>query len=226
MANQKKASPGLAIALDYFPIVLFFAANFLLPGSLVVRIVASSTSFLSDLDRMAAIVIARVIVATVVFIVATAVALVVSQVKLGRISPMLWITAVLVVVFGGLTIYFHDPKFIQMKPTFVYALLAGVLGFGLVTRKPLLELLLQTAYPGLSAEGWRRLTINWTIFFVAMALLNELVWRNTSWDFWVAYKLWGVIPLTLLFAMLNIPMLLKHGLQLDKPEDVPIPPEA
>ena len=215
MANQKKASPGLAIALDYFPIVLFFAANFLLPGSLVVRIVASSTSFLSDLDRMAAIVIARVIVATVVFIVATAVALVVSQVKLGRISPMLWITAVLVVVFGGLTIYFHDPKFIQMKPTFVYALLAGVLGFGLVTRKPLLELLLQTAYPGLSAEGWRRLTINWTIFFVAMALLNELVWRNTSFDFWTAFKLWGAIPMTFIFALANVPMMMKHGLMSD-----------
>ena len=87
---------------------------------------------------------------------------------------MLWISGALVVVFGGLTVYFHDPSFIKMKPTFVYLLFSGTLAFGLLTGRPLLEQLLGTAYPGLSAEGWRKVTRNWAIFFVFMALLNEV----------------------------------------------------
>src|SRR3546814_10115236 len=83
--------------------------------------------------------------------------------------------------------------------------LAGILGFGLVTGRPLLEALLGSAYPGLNALGWRKLTRNWAVFFVAMALLNEIVWRSTSWDFWVGFKLWGALPLTFLFALANVP---------------------
>src|SRR3546814_8282791 len=83
---------------------------------------------------------------------------------------------------------------------------AGILGFGLVTGRPLLEALLGSAYPGLNALGWRKLTRNWAVFFVAMALLNEIVWRSTNWDFWVGFKLWGALPLTFLFALANVPM--------------------
>jgi intracellular septation protein len=162
---------------------------------------------------MGALVIARVICATAAFVLATIAAIVVSKVKLGSVSPMLWISGGLVVVFGGLTIWFHDPRFIQMKPTIVYATFAAVLTFGLVTGRPLLEGLLGTAYPGLTALGWRKLTRNWAVFFVAMACLNEAVWRGTSWNFWVGFKLWGAIPLTLGFALANVPMLLRHGLQ-------------
>jgi intracellular septation protein len=139
---------------------------------------------------------------------------------------MLWITAALVLPFGALTIYFHDQSFIQMKPTIVYTMFAVILGYGLIAKKPLLQLLLETAYPGLSAKGWRLLTINWTGFFVAMAVLNEAMRHALNWDQWVTFKTWAVIPMTLVFAMLNIPMLLKHGLQLDKPEDTPLPPEG
>ncbi len=139
---------------------------------------------------------------------------------------MLWITAALVLLFGALTIYFHDRRFIQMKPTIVYTMFAVILGYGLIAKKPLLQMLLETAYPGLSAKGWRLLTINWTGFFLAMAVLNEVMRHALSWDHWVTFKTWAVIPLTLVFAMLNIPMLLKHGLQLDKPEDTPLPPEG
>lgn len=152
------------------------------------------------------------LVATGVFMAATVVAMIVSKVKLGRISPMLWLSGVLVVVFGGLTLYFHDERFIKMKPTIVYAMFSALLFFGLATGRPLIQMVLGNVYPGLTALGWRKLTRNWACFFAFMAVLNEAVWRNSSWDFWVGFKLWGAMPLTILFAIANIPMLLKHGL--------------
>ncbi len=198
--TTKSLSPGLRMAIDYGPLSVFFAVNFATPGLPIVRVVAATTAF----------------------VIATIAAMIVSKVKAGQISPMLWMSGALVVVFGGLTIYFHDERFIKMKPTIVYAMFSAILTFGLVTGRPLLQSLLETAYPGLTAEGWRKLTRNWAVFFAFMAVLNECVWRNTSWDFWVGFKLWGAIPLTLLFAFANIPMLLKHGLQTgDKPVDVP-----
>ncbi|WP_375421558.1 septation protein A [uncultured Sphingomonas sp.] len=219
------SSPGLRMGVEYGPLLVFFAANFLLPAPVAIRLVAQFSSFLSDIDRVGALVIAKVIVATAAFILATAIAMIVSQAKLGRISPMLWISGALVVVFGGLTIYFHDPRFIQMKPTFVYTIFAGVLGVGMLTGRPLLQGLLGSAYPGLTATGWQKLTCNWAIFFVAMACLNEAVWRSTSWNFWVGFKLWGAIPLTLLFAMANIPMLMRHGLSVGDDPIGDVPPE-
>jgi intracellular septation protein len=222
---DQPSSPGLRMGVEYGPLLVFFAANFLLPAPVAIRLVAQFSSFLSDIDRVGALVIAKVIVATAAFIVATAIAMIVSQVKLGRISPMLWISGALVVVFGGLTIYFHDPRFIQMKPTFVYTIFAGVLGVGMLTGRPLLQGLLGSAYPGLTAAGWQKLTRNWGIFFVAMACLNEAVWRSTSWNFWVGFKLWGAIPLTLLFAMANIPMLMRHGLSVGDDAIAEVPPE-
>ena len=220
------ASPGLGMALDYAPLLVFFAVNFLFPSELAMRLVANFSSFLSDMDRLGALVIARVIVATIAFMLATAAAILFSYVKLGRVSPMLWISGALVVVFGGLTVYFHDPRFIQMKPTFVYAIFAGVLTVGLATGRPLLQSLLGAAYPGLTAQGWTKLTRNWAIFFIGMAILNEIVWRSTNWNFWVGFKLWGAIPLTLLFAMANIPMLLKHGLKTGDDAVTGMPPEG
>jgi intracellular septation protein len=219
-AELKGGSPGIRMFVDYAPLVVFFAVNFLVPASVSMRLVAATSRFLSDLDRMSALVIARVIVATVAFIVATVVAMIVSKTKLGRVSPMLWLSGGLVVVFGALTVYFRDPRFIQMKPTIVYLAFAAVLAFGLWTGRPLLEGLLGTAYPGLRAEGWRKLTRNWAVFFVMMAGANEVVWRALGWDVWVLYKLWVAIPVTLVFAAANVPMLLRHGLQVG---DDPVP---
>ncbi|WP_233151068.1 inner membrane-spanning protein YciB [Sphingomonas mollis] len=211
--SRNDNSSGLRMGVDYAPLVVFFLVNFLAPAEPMMRLVAQFSGMLSDMDRLGALVIARVICATTAFVIATIIAIIVSKVKLGSVSPMLWISGVLVVIFGGLTVYFHDPRFIQMKPTIVYATFASVLGFGLITGRPLLEGLLGSAYPGLSALGWRKLTRNWMIFFVAMAILNEIVWRNAGWDFWVGFKLWGAIPLTLGFAIANLPMLMRHGLQ-------------
>ncbi|WP_230631167.1 inner membrane-spanning protein YciB [Sphingomonas sp. Leaf37] len=212
------------MGVEYGPLLVFFAVNFLFPATLAMRLVGASTGFLSDLDRAGALVIAKVIVATTTFVIATVAAMIVSKTRLGHISPMLWISGGFVVVFGGLTVYFHDPRFIQMKPSFVYGMFAAVLGFGLLTGRPLLQGLLGTAYPGLTADGWRKLTRNWALFFLFMAALNETVWRTTNWDFWVGFKLWGAIPLTLLFAFANIPMLLRHGLSTgdEVAADVPV----
>jgi intracellular septation protein len=208
-APAREASPGLRMALDYGPLAVFFAAN-LLAGKLHLPNMVDS--------------LARVLIATAAFMVATFVAILVSHIKTGRISPMLWITGGLVLVFGGLTLWFRDDTFIKVKPTIVYAMFSAILGFGLATGRPLLQSLLEGAYPGLSAEGWRKLTVNWTGFFAFMAVLNEVVWRNSSWDFWVGFKLWGAVPLTLLFAMANVPMLLRHGLTAEK--ETPVPPEG
>jgi intracellular septation protein len=192
-------SPLLRLALDYGPLFAFFAANFLAPGPAIARIIA----------------------ATIAFMAAMLIAVAVSWWKLRHVSPMLWISALLVLVFGGLTIYFHDERFIQVKPTIVYAMFAAVLGFGLATGRPLLQALLGAAYPGLNATGWRKLTINWTVFFVAMAVLNEVMRAMLTWDQWLTFKTWGVIPLSLVFAGANVPMLMRHGLLLEK--DAPEP---
>lgn len=203
-APRPQASAGLRMALDYGPLIVFFAVNAFAPG----------------------IQLQRIMTATLAFMIAMAVAIAVSWWKTRHVSPMLWITGVLVLVFGGLTLYFHDQTFIQIKPTVVYAMFAVILGYGLVADKPLLETMLGSAYPGLSARGWRLLTINWSLFFVAMAVANEVARRLLTWDHWVFFKTWIVIPVTLVFAIANIPMLLRHGLQLDKPEDAPLPPEG
>lgn len=229
------AAPGDGRAralVDYGPLALFFAANFLLPGETARRIVDLFTGTLSGLTRLEALLMARVIVATGVFVAASVAAIVYARLRLGRIPPMLLISAGLVIVFGGLTMWFRDPRFIQMKPTIVYALMAATLAFGLATGRPLLQQLLGSAYPGLTGLGWRKLTVNWVVFFAVMAAANELVWRGGAalygagrgWDLWAMYKVWVVIPATLVFAMANVPMLLRHGLSLR--EDTPVPPEG
>lgn len=204
-ASAKPApTPGLRMLIDFGPLAVFFAVN----------------SFMGGPQLM------RMLVATAAFMVAIFIAMGISLWKTKHISPMLWISGALVLVFGGLTLWFHDATFIKVKPTIVYSMFAAVLAYGLITRKPLLQMLLESAYPGLTAKGWRLLTINWTVFFVAMAILNEIVWRTQSWDFWVGFKLWGVVPLTLIFAMGNIPMLLRHGLTTDAEiVDKALPPE-
>ncbi|MEN2785078.1 inner membrane-spanning protein YciB [Sphingomonas qilianensis] len=201
-------STGLRLAIDIGPLAVFFLVNMFAPGIALTKLLA----------------------ATVAFMIASATAMIVSKLKAGHISPMLWISGTLVLVFGGLTLYFHDGTFIKMKPTFVYTMFAAILAYGLATRKPLLQMLLDTAYPGVNAAGWRKLTRNWAIFFVLMALLNEYVWRtyaplpDSDTKIWAGFKLWGAVPLTLIFAFANVPMLLKHGLKVG--EEPPVPPEG
>jgi len=190
MSTKAEPQGGAKLLIDLGPLLVFFLANFLAPVPQALRI----------------------FVATGAFMVAMVVAMIFSALKYQRISPLLWFSGVMVVILGGLTIWLHDRTFIQMKPTIYYALVSGLLIFGLLTDRPLLQRVLGSTYPGLDQAGWDKLTRNWAIFFAFMAILNESVWRNTSWDFWLGFILWGAIPLTFLFAAANIPLLLKHGL--------------
>ncbi|AUW59092.1 septation protein IspZ [Sphingobium sp. SCG-1] len=162
---------------------------------------------------------AGVIMGTGIFMAAIAVAVIVSKVKLGKVSPMLWLSAILVLFFGSLTIYFHDQRFIQIKPTIIYTFFALMLFGGLARGKPLLKYLLQAAYDGLSEEGWRKLSRNWAFFFVFMALLNEALRALLSFDAWLSVKVWGVTAISFLFAAANIPMLMRHGLSIGEKLD-------
>ena len=156
---------------------------------------------------------------TAIFMLAIAAAVLVSRIKLGRVSPMLWLSAILVVGFGGLTIYFHDPKFIQLKPTIIYTLLAALLFGGLLTGRPLLKFVLEHGYKELDEAGWMKLSRNWAWFFVAMAVTNEVIRANFGFDEWLMMKVWGVTIATLVFALANIPMLMRHGLTIGNAVD-------
>lgn len=195
-AAPREAGAGFRLGIDFGPLLTFFLVNW-----------ASG-----------------IFAATAAFMLATAVAMLVSRWKLGRISPMLWFSGGLVLVFGGLTLWLHSETFIKLKPTMVYSMFAAVLFFGLWTGRPTLKLVLATAYPGIDELGWRKLTRNWAWFFVGMAVLNELVWRNVSTDSWVAFKVWGVMPLSILFALAQTPILMRHGLKSE--EDTPLPPQG
>ena len=200
MSAEKEPQGAGKLLIDVGPLLVFFLVNFFAPVPSVLKI----------------------FVATGAFMVAMVVAMIFSALRYHRISPLLWFSGVMVVILGGLTIWLHDRTFIQMKPTIYYALVAGLLAFGLATGRPLLQQVLGSTYPGLTEEGWNKLTRNWAVFFAFMAVLNEAVWRNTSWDFWIGFKLWGALPLTFLFAAANIPMLLRHGLM--KEDAVPAEP--
>ena len=190
MTEKTEPQGGTKLLIDLGPLLIFFLVNFFAPVPSALKI----------------------FVATGAFMVAMVVAMIFSALRYRHISPLLWFSGVMVVVMGGLTIWLHNESFIKLKPTIYYALVAALLGFGLATDRPLLQRVLGSTYPGLSEEGWRKLTRNWALFFAFMAALNEAVWRNSSTDFWVGFKLWGALPLTFLFAAANIPMLLRHGL--------------
>jgi intracellular septation protein len=147
--------------------------------------------------------------ATGVLMAASLVSVVASKLLLGRVSPVIIATAVLVVVFGSLTFWFGDAHFIKMKPTIINLLFAGVLLGGLLTGRPLLKLLFGEAF-NLTEEGWRKLTLRWILFFVVMAVLNEIVWRNFSEGTWVNFKVFGILPLTLVFAMSQIGLIKRY----------------
>ncbi|XSG81914.1 MAG: septation protein A [Methyloligella sp. ZOD6] len=155
--------------------------------------------------------------ATAAFMIATIAALAYAFVRYRKIPVMPLVSGVIVMVFGGLTLYLQDATFIKLKPTIVYLIFAGVLFGGLLMRKPLLQLLFGPAF-ALSEEGWRKLTYRWIGFFIVMAVVNEIVWRNFSTDFWVSFKAFGFLPLTLVFALLQMPLLQRYGEVADEEE--------
>jgi intracellular septation protein len=176
--SEKSASPLVKLLIDLGPLLAFFVAY----------------------GR------AGIYWATGVLMLATLAALLASWRLLGRVTAVPLLTAILVVVFGGLTFYLDDPSFIKLKPTIINLLFAGVLVVGLLTDRPLLKVLLGEAFR-LTEEGWRKLTVRWALFFFALAILNEVVWRSFSESAWVNFKVFGIVPLTILFALAQLPLL-------------------
>jgi intracellular septation protein len=182
--DKPKGAGNLGLLLDYGPLIAFFV------GYKIWGVFAG----------------------TGVFMAAMVMALIVSKWKLGRISPMLWISAILIVGFGALTIWFHDPVFIQKKPTIIYAGLGVLLIVGAMLGKPLLKYVLEVGFEGLNERAWLVLSRNWGLFFLAMAGLNELLVRSLSFDTWLTVKVWALIPLSMAFGIAHVPYMLKNGL--------------
>lgn len=177
-------SPLLRLALEGGPLLVFFVTNRL----------------------------RGIYAGTAVFMVAIVLALCVSWRRERRLPIMPLVTAVFVLIFGGLTLYFSNESFIKLKPTIVNCLFAGALFVGLAFNKSFLHPLLGHTL-ALSRAGWRILTWRWAFFFVFLACLNEVIWRSFSTDFWVSFKAWGMFPITLLFALSQVPLIQRHALE-------------
>lgn len=146
---------------------------------------------------------------TAAFVVATAVALTVSFVIARKVPVLPLVSGVFVLVFGGLTILLQDDLFIKLKPTIVNLLFAGALFVGLAMGKSFLKIAFEAAFR-LTDEGWRKLTWRWAFFFVVLAVLNEVVWRSFDTDTWVSFKVFGILPLTVVFSLAQLPLLNRH----------------
>jgi intracellular septation protein len=200
---KKQLNPFLKLALDMGPLLLFFFANSR-PQLFLPFIAPLLPDAIANGDR------AGIFVATAVFMIAILVALIVSYVLTRHLPMMAIVTAIVVVVFGGLTLFLQDDTFIKMKPTIIYVLFGGILLGGLAFNKPLLAAVFDSVFD-LTEEGWRKLTLRWAVFFLALAVLNEIVWRTQTTDFWVSFKVFGVVPLTFIFAALQFPLLQKYA---------------
>jgi intracellular septation protein len=182
MTSKPKLNPALKLVLDLGPLLIFFAAN----------------------SRFG------IFAATGAFMAAILIALAVAYALTRHLPIMPLVTAVVVVVFGTLTLVLHDELFIKVKPTIIYVLFGGVLLVGLAFGKSLLGVVFDSVFH-LTEEGWRKLTLRWALFFLALAVLNEIVWRTQTTDVWVSFKVFGVVPLTFLFAALQYPLLTKYA---------------
>jgi intracellular septation protein len=203
IAKDKPKSGWLNLLVDYGPVVVFF---------LVYRQYSPPSGEHDAVSEVLA-----VVKGTGAFMVAAVLALLVSWWKLGRISPMLWLSTLLIVGFGGLTILLRDPLWIQIKPTAIYLMFGGILLFGVWRGKAYLKYLLEAAFEGLSDYGWRLMSRNWGLFFLFLAALNEVLRQyfnvaNGNFGTWISLKLWLFMPLSFLFTFAQLPMLLRHGL--------------
>jgi len=190
-APSKTLPPLLKLALELGPLVLFFLANSY-----------ADRWGLSTPER-------RLFPATAIFIGATLVALAIHYALVRKLPIMPLVSGVVVVAFGGLTLALDSETFIKLKPTIVNTLFGVALLVGLRFGKPLLKIVLDSVFD-LDEEGWRKLTFRWALFFFVLAALNEIVWRTQSTDFWVSFKVFGIMPLTLAFALAQTPLILRH----------------
>ena len=196
--ERKPINPILKFVLELGPLGVFFFAN------------ARGDKLAASFPALAALG-GPIFVATALFIVATLVALVASLILTRRLPIMPFITGIVVVIFGGLTLWLKDETFIKMKPTIVNALFGGALLGGLLFGRSLLGYVFDAVFK-LTAEGWRKLTFRWGIFFFVLAVLNEIVWRSVSTNLWVDFKVFGIMPLTFVFALTQLPLINRYTL--------------
>lgn len=197
--KKEEVSPLLKLVLELGPLVVFFFAN--ARGAWL----ASHFPTLAELGG-------PIFIATGLFMAATAIALATSWLLTRSLPIMPLISGVVVFVFGALTLYLQDDVFIKMKPTIVNTLFGAILLGGLLFGKALLGYVFDSAFK-LDAEGWRKLTLRWGLFFLFLAVVNEVVWRSFSTDTWVAFKVWGIMPITLLFTFSQMPLIMRHSLE-------------
>jgi intracellular septation protein len=182
--DKTQPHPLFKLATELGPLLVFFAVNFKF----------------------------HLFVATGAFMVAIVVAMIASYVVTRHIPLMALVTGAVVLVFGTLTLVLHDETFIKVKPTIIYALFAAALGGGLLFGRSFIAIMFDQMF-NLTPQGWRILTLRWALFFVAMAILNEVIWRTQSTDFWVGFKAFGVIPLTMGFAITQMPLIKRYHLE-------------
>lgn len=197
--KRKEVAPLLKLVLELGPLMVFFFAN-------------SRGEWLIERFPVLANIGGPIFIATALFMVATVLALAVSWILIRSLPIMPLVSGIVVLVFGSLTLWLHDENFIKIKPTIINALFGVILLGGLYFGKSLLGYVFDSAFK-LNAEGWRKLTLRWGIFFLFLAVLNEVIWRSFSTDFWVAFKVWGTMPITLLFTFAQMPLVMKHSLE-------------
>ena len=200
----------IKMALELGPLVVFFIVN--TKGEDILAAVPALSQWFSS----------AIIFATAVFMVAMVISLLLSWLLLRKIAVMPLVTGVVVLIFGGLTLYFQDATFIKMKPTIVNALFGVTLLGGLAFGQSLLKYVFGEVYK-LEPKGWTILTLRWGLFFIVLAIMNEVVWRTLSTDFWVAFKVWATMPLTILFAAFQLPVLTKYAPRPVKPVEAITP---
>lgn len=204
-AERKEIQPLLKLALELGPLLVFFFAN-------------ARGEMLQEKFPVLASIGEPIFLATALFMVATVLALAISW-SLTRTLPIMpLISGIVVLVFGALTLWLHNDTFIKMKPTIVNTLFGVILLGGLAFGKSLLGYVFDSAFK-LDAEGWRKLTFRWGLFFLFLAVINEVVWRSFSTDTWVSFKVWGVMPITVLFTLLQMPLIQKHTIAAEKAKD-------
>ncbi|MBP2462632.1 MULTISPECIES: septation protein A [unclassified Rhizobium] len=197
--KDEKKHPGLKMALELGPLLVFFFGN--LRGEWLVQKFPALSAVGGPL-----------LVATALFMVATVISLVISKIVFKHLPVMPFVSGVVVMVFGSLSIWLQDETFIKMKPTIVNTLFGVVLLGGLFFGKSLLGYVFNAAF-NLNEEGWRKLTLRWGIFFLFLAVLNEVVWRNFSDEAWVNFKVWGTMPITILFTLSQMPLIMRHSVE-------------
>jgi intracellular septation protein len=195
-ADRKPINPILKLALELGPLGVFFFAN-------------ARGAWLAERFPVLGNLGGPLFIATALFIAATLIALTVSLILTRRLPIMPFVTGIVVLIFGGLTLWLQDETFIKMKPTIVNVLFGGVLLGGLAFRKSLLGYVFDSVFR-LTDEGWQKLTLRWGLFFLVLAVLNEIVWRTVSTDMWVNFKVFGIMPITFVFTLFQLPLINRY----------------